>query len=115
MLDQWRETAAVAREKLLDVRTAEIIERMAGELETRMREQDERLLTPAEAAKVSGFTPDHLRRLHNSGKLTNYGRTNRPRYKLAELPRKALREVAPTATLDASRGRGLSLIAAGGD
>lgn len=57
-------------------------------------EQAEPLLSLTEAARRTGYTPDHLGRLIGAGALTNYGQKGRPRVKLSECPAKpALRKV----------------------
>lgn len=68
-------------------------------------EEAEPVLSLAEAAKRTGYSPDHLSRLVRDGALANYGRKGAPRVKLSECPAKpALRKsYAPAynATADA--------------
>jgi hypothetical protein len=45
-------------------------------------------LSLTEAAQVSGYSTDHLSRLHRQGHLRNYGRRRVPRFRAEDLPRK---------------------------
>lgn len=56
-------------------------------------------LTYAKAAKLSGYSDDHIGRLVRDGKLKNVGRKGAPRVLASELPRK------PASVLDASRSK----------
>ncbi len=49
------------------------------------------LLTLTEAARESGYSADHLGRLVKAGAIPNSGRTNAPRIRRKDLPRKASR------------------------
>jgi hypothetical protein len=81
---EWAEDAAVLRRRGCD-REAEIWERAAAELRSALRDDDDALLTQAEAAAESGYTTRRLRQLD----LPNHGRTGSPRYRRGDLPRKA--------------------------
>lgn len=50
--------------------------------------RDERLLNLTDAARLSGYSREHLGRLVQSGKLHNAGRPNAPRVRLSHLPLK---------------------------
>lgn len=57
-------------------------------------EEAEPVLSLAEAARRTGYSPDHLSRLVREGALPNHGRKGAPRVKLSECPAKpALRKV----------------------
>ena len=68
-----------------------------GELRTKREAQgaeynqaeDNDFLTLTEAASESGYSPDHLGRLVRGGVIRNAGRTNAPKIRRADLPRKA--------------------------
>ena len=102
LAEEWRALgASVSGEKVAEAIVADLTALDAG--------QAERLLSPTDAARVSGYHPESIARLVRTGKLTNYGTPHRPRVKLAELPRKApstrprkRRSVANPITADAS-------------
>jgi len=50
--------------------------------------EDDRLLTLADASEASGYSPDHLRRLHRQGALPGERRGRRIFFRSADLPRK---------------------------
>jgi hypothetical protein len=60
----------------------------ADELEAALASDATALLSLNEAARHSGYSPDHLGRLVHAGRLRNYGTVRRPRLRLSELPRK---------------------------
>ena len=61
----------------------------ADELEEALDAEGDELVTITEAARRSGFSPDHLGRLVRDGKVPNRGRPHAPRIRLADVPRKA--------------------------
>ena len=75
--------------------------KLLAEVEARVRavlaSDDDRLLTLAQAARVSGYSEDHLGRLVRSGTIPNAGTRYRPRVRSADLPRRARRCVATPA------------------
>lgn len=88
LVTDWRERAAMldghgANQAAATLRTA------AQELEAVLRELADRLLTPSEAERVSGYSRRRLRELEAEGKLPNRGAKGAPRYRVADLPRKA--------------------------
>jgi len=54
-----------------------------------------RAVTINEAAKISGFSADHLRRLVREGKLEEVGTGGVMRVRVGDLPRKAAPRIAP--------------------
>jgi hypothetical protein len=68
---------------------AEAVDRCADELERALASNEGELLTLQQAARISGYSADHLGRLIRQGKLTNLGRPRAPRVRRGELPRKA--------------------------
>jgi hypothetical protein len=60
----------------------------ANELAKALQLQVEACLTMKDAARVSGFSAEHLARLVREGKLPNAGRLGRPRVRVGDLPQK---------------------------
>jgi hypothetical protein len=67
---------------------AKTLETLAGELETALHVADSQALTIGEAARLSGYSPDHLSRLVRDGKVANVGRKHAPRVRRADLPQR---------------------------
>lgn len=87
LLSRWERVAAE-----MDAFTqpgSAVVRRCCGELREALRAQDQELLSAAQAAALSGYTERRLRQMVKEKKLTNHGERNRPRYRRAELPRKA--------------------------
>ena len=61
----------------------------ADQLEEALRIHAEELLDPVQAQEVSGYSKRRLRELAGEGKLANHGSKGAPRYRRADLPRKA--------------------------
>jgi len=57
-------------------------------LESALAAQPDETLSLVEAARVSGFTADHLGHLIKTEKIPNYGRKGAPRIKRSDLPLK---------------------------
>ena len=87
LVQRWRDHARLLRQ-YGSRRQAAWLEHRAAEVEAAQREQDCDLLTLTEAAAVCGYSPDHLGRLLRQGKLRNHGRSNAPRVRRVDLPRK---------------------------
>lgn len=68
---------------------ARAFEQAARELETALGAEGDDLLTLTEAARVSGYSADHLGRLLKRGSIPNAGRAHAPRIRRADLPRRA--------------------------
>jgi hypothetical protein len=67
---------------------ARLLARVADELEAAVSSTDA-IVTLNDAARLSGYSADHLGRLIRDGKLTNHGTKHRPRVHVADLPKKA--------------------------
>jgi hypothetical protein len=100
--EQLRELRVVAVDGVaLLLGLAEEVEKRAKDLRV--------LLAPSEAAAVSGYSRDQLRRLVRAGRLTNHGTLGKALYDSDELPRKAsrrdshLREARETTTVRRTR------------
>lgn len=85
---RWREQASLLRQHRLE-RDAAWLEDRADELERALTESETELVSLAEAARISGYSADHLGRLVRDGKLANLGRPQAPRVRTRDLPRKA--------------------------
>ncbi len=83
----WRERA-VALERYAPA-VANAIRDLAAELEAALREAELGTLTLTAAARLSGYSREHLSRLLRDGKVPNAGRPNAPRVRVGDLPRKA--------------------------
>jgi hypothetical protein len=89
LVQQWRNHASLLR-MYHNIHEADSLEDRAAELEAAMRAQDDELVNLTEAARVSGYTADHVGRLVRGGVIQNLGRPNAPRVRRADLPRKLL-------------------------
>ncbi len=85
LLAQWRERAQLLSD-YGDPNSARLWRLAAVELEQALRALGAETLTLVEAAVVSGYTANHLGSLVRKGKIPNYGRTNAPRVRRADLP-----------------------------
>ena len=83
----WRERANTLRE-FGDPNTARLWDIAAVELERAMELFAAETLSLTEAARVTGYSRDHLGSLVKRGKIANAGRTNAPRIRRSDLPPK---------------------------
>lgn len=88
LASSWRDRAALFRDCGTE-EAAATHERLAAELEDVLRSRADELLDPDQAAEASGYSKRRLRELVAEGSLPNHGEPGRPRYRRAELPRKA--------------------------
>jgi hypothetical protein len=88
--DSFREKAAFLRENASADQAATAWERAADEVEASLHDHGSEALPLQEAARESGYTPDHLGRLIREGTLSNAGRPNAPRIRRSDLPRKTV-------------------------
>lgn len=102
----WRQEAEDLRSRYGDDRLATLCEAHAGELESLLKTQLHEELTLKQAARISGYSYSHLRRLMDSGDLPNAGVEGRPRVRLGDLPFKAGRASALGALSAARRAQG---------
>jgi hypothetical protein len=86
---RWRERAEDLRHYGVDPPAARVWELAADELERVQRAFGATGLTLVDAARVSGYTSDHLGDLVRAGKIPNAGRPNAPLIRRADLPIKA--------------------------
>ena len=85
--DLWRQRAEFLSE-YGDPNVARLWLIAATELEQAQLTQGEETMTLVEAARLSGYSADHLGSLIRSGKIPNYGRRNAPRIRRCDLPTK---------------------------
>lgn len=78
---------------------ARILAGCISELRSVRNSEDRTVLNLTDAAKRSGYSTDHLRRLMKLGSLQDFGTRHRPRVRLAQLPRKP----APVGTYRVTR------------
>lgn len=106
----WREEAQTIRRRYNDEKLATLCETHALELETAVRTSLDAPITLDEAARRSGYSKSHLRRLMDSGKVPNIGEKGAPRVRLGDLPYRPRRMVVDagikmkTAQIPAKRG-----------
>ena len=98
---KWSGEAETLRRLGAHVDGAKLIEAIVADFQTVHRAERSEALTLEEAARESGYTPDHLGRLLRSGAIPNAGRKNAPRILRRHLPYKpgALRAGAFTPQL----------------
>lgn len=87
LLQRWRQDATLLRQ-YKNHQQAEWLEDRAAEVEAALRERDAELVSLTDAARISGYTADHLGRQVRRGILKNYGRSNAPKVRRGDLPRK---------------------------
>ena len=87
LIERWREEASLLRRYAANDQ-ADVLERLATELEVAAREWELEALTLEQARKESGFGYSTLQRLVSSGRVPNAGDRHRPRIRRKDLPRK---------------------------
>jgi hypothetical protein len=97
---EWRKEAARLR-GWGAVAQAEAIERCAGELEAKVREQELEAITLDEAVEWSGQSYSTIQKKVASGVLENVGRKHAPRVRRGDLPRKGKRAEDEPSIIDA--------------
>lgn len=83
----WRSDAAVLRD-YGDERAADLLERLAAELEADLQDGATEMVDLSTAVKLTGYTRGHIRRLVTEEKLRNVGTPAEPAFLTSELPRK---------------------------
>ncbi len=84
LADRWRDEAAMLERRGLE-REARMVESFAGDLEQRLREWLDELLTLEGAAGEVGTTYDAIRKRIARGVLPNSGRQGAPKIRRADL------------------------------
>lgn len=85
--EAWRERADQFQEHRADG-VAFTYRKCAEELEAEMRISNLRTVSLKEAAEITGYNADHLRRMVREGRLPNVGETGSLRFCIRDLPRK---------------------------
>ena len=93
---RWRERAEHLHHYGRAEAAAAIWKLAADELDEALHEQAGKLLNLTDAARHSGYSPDHLGRLVRAGKLTNHGARNAPKIRAGDLPRCRSRALVQT-------------------
>jgi excisionase family DNA binding protein len=88
LVQRWRKDAELLRQ-YRNHRQAEWLEDRAAELERALEEEGDSVLSLAEAAARSGYSADHLRRLHRDGELTATRNGRRLLFRAGDLPKKS--------------------------
>ena len=101
---RWEAEAATLRRRGASAH-ADLLDSVLADFDAAQTMQDAEACTLAEAARISGYTADHLGRLVKDGTLRNVGRPRAPRVRLTDLPRKpdlagAPRQIARLTALD---------------
>ena len=87
LVTAWRNRARELEPYAAPVAVA--FEKAADELEAALSAGADAIVPLNDAARRSGYSPDHLGRMVRDGRLTNHGTKHRPRVRLGDLPRKA--------------------------
>jgi hypothetical protein len=94
---EWRDRAQYLRD-YGDSNTARLWELAAKELEAALTAHGQETLTLVQAAKLSGFTADHLSASIKKGRIPNAGRDGAPRIRRSDLPTKRIGGARTTCT-----------------
>lgn len=94
-MDLLRQTVAEIRDKAAEFRDdfgdearARALEWAAARLDVALDHFSNQQLTLAQAARESGYSPEHLGRFVRLGKIPNAGRPNAPRIRRGDVPHK---------------------------
>ena len=82
------------------VRPEAVYGELLAKLERFFAEEDQRMITLEEAAVVSGYSRDHLRRLHRLHRIPAERRGRRLYFRAANLPKKTSIDPAPSRGYD---------------
>jgi hypothetical protein len=101
LLSRWTSRRAEFERLGISVVGAKLCDEFLRDLDQLWREECLEELTLQEAAAASGYSPDHLRRLHRQGKLRAERRGRRLFFQAAGLPKKpAAVDAAPAREYD---------------
>jgi hypothetical protein len=89
LVARWMERGALLRDEGCS-EIAAARERCAAELEACVRQLNDEALSPAQGARESGYSEEHLRRLLRQHPELNCGRSGKPSIRRRDLPRKPL-------------------------
>jgi hypothetical protein len=88
LVERWRREAKAFRHRGVNDFAA-FLESCAEELEVALLGENDRVLSLSEAAHLSGYSADHLRRMLRAGALPNAGSGGQYGIRRRDLPRKA--------------------------
>lgn len=94
IVGRWTSQLAEFRKLRALVDGAALVEEFLADLAKITIADDGKAVSIAQAAMLSGYSEDHLRRLVRANKLTNVGRKHSPRVLTGELPKRAGRSLA---------------------
>ena len=87
--DRWLARREELRKLKASVDGASLCDEVIADLEKIVADPAEKPVTVRQAAKLSGYSEDHIGRLVRDGKLANVGRKHAPRVFPSALPRRA--------------------------
>jgi hypothetical protein len=85
MADRWTIMARMVRERLRDLTSAEIIDRLVAEARELLRDDSNIHLTVEAAARRANRCASSIRKYIATGRLPNVGRPYAPRVRLGDL------------------------------
>jgi len=91
LMTAWARRAEEYRAVNAQVDGGRILMQCLSEMEGVFRAEGSEVLSLGEAARISGYSTDHLGRLVRLGTLPNVGRRHRPRVRVQDLPQKTSR------------------------
>ncbi len=101
LISQWRDEAETFRRRGVAAH-ATLLESCADELESALEQKHDELLNLTEAARVSGYSREHLGRLLKDGKIPNAGQPSAPKIRRGNLPTKSAKLRLPKSALQCS-------------
>lgn len=93
---RWRERAEHLHRYGRAEAAAAIWKLAADELDEKLQEEADELVNLTDAARRSGYSPDHLGRLVREGKLVNHGARHAPKVRAGDLPHLRSRALVQT-------------------
>lgn len=96
LLTQWRDEANWVEKRMGQPSLAHVTRTHIADVEKLLEDAGDEPLTIREAAQLSGYSADHLRRLILEGRIPNAGRPGAPKIARRHLPRKPMSRVAAT-------------------
>ena len=99
LISQWRDEVGTLRRCGAE-EAARTTETRASELEDALRASETEIVSLAEAALLSRYSPRRLRQLVAEGKLENVGETGAPRFRRGDVPLKPGPRTTPPGGFD---------------
>ncbi len=98
---QWRDEAETLRRRGVAAH-ATLLESCAEEVESALQQHHDELLNLTEAARVSGYSREHLGRSLKEGRIPNAGQPGAPKIRRGDLPTKSAKLRLPESVLQCS-------------